>query len=188
MGGRCDANPENEISNRPPLVKVHNKKGKAEDMITLIPMEPDEFDAFLEENILRYARENVDNGRWQADEALERSRATFQDLLPDGLQSKDQYIFNIFDDEIGLNLGLLWVEVKMDEPNRPAFVFDFIIEKQYRGKGFGKRALLALDEKIQHMGAKSVALHVFGHNSIAFELYKKMGYEVTDINMRKIYA
>jgi ribosomal protein S18 acetylase RimI-like enzyme len=151
-------------------------------------MENSEFDTFLEENILRYAQENVDNGRWQADEALERSRATFQDLLPDGLQSKDQYIFNIFDDETGLNLGLLWVEVKMDEPNRPAFVFDFIIEKQYRGKGFGKRALLALDEKIQHMGAKSVALHVFGHNSIAFELYKKMGYEVTDINMRKIYA
>jgi len=157
-------------------------------MISLIPMEQSEFGTFLEENILRYARENVDNGRWQADEALERSRESFQRFLPDGLQSKDQYIFNIFDDEQSLKLGLLWVEVKMHEPNRPAFVFDFIIDEQYRGKGFGKKALIALDEKVQQMGAKSVALHVFSRNEIAFELYKKMGYEVTDINMRKKYA
>jgi len=157
-------------------------------MIILIPMENSEFDTFLEENVLRYAQENVDNGHWKADEALERSRAAFRDLLPDGLQSKNQYIFNIFDDKQGLKLGLLWVEVKMEEPNRPAFVFDFIIEEQYRGKGYGRQALFALDEKIQTMGARSVALHVFGSNEIAFGLYKKMGYEVTDINMRKIYG
>jgi len=73
----------------------------------------------------------------------------------------------------------------MDEANHPAFIFDFVINEQYRGKGFGKKTLLALDEKLEKMGATSIALHVFGYNTTAFELYKKMGYKVTNINMRK---
>lgn len=32
-----------------------------------------------------------------------------------------------------------------------------------------------------------MGLHVFGHNATAFELYKKMGFEITNINMRKYY-
>jgi len=156
-------------------------------MITLMPMEQSEFDTFLEENIVRYADENVKSGRWQQHEALEKSRASFQKFLPDGLQSRDQYIFNIFDNEQDLKIGLLWVEVKMDDPHRPAFIFDFILEEQFRGKGLGKKSLAALDEKLQQMGAESVGLHVFGYNTTAFELYKKMGYEVTNINMRKVY-
>lgn len=157
-------------------------------MVTLIPMEQSEFEVFFEDNIVRYADENVNNGNWQAENALERSRAAFERFLPDGLQSKDQYIFNIFDDVQDLKLGILWVDVKMDEPHRPAFIFDFVIDEPYRGKGFGKKSLTALEEKLKQMGAESVALHVFGHNTTAFELYKKMGYEVTNINMRKEYA
>ena len=157
-------------------------------MITLIPMEEIEFDTFFEDNIVRYAEENVRSGRWQQHEALEKSRASFEGFLPNGLQSKDQHIFNIFDDEQDLKLGILWVEVKMDEPHRPAFIFDFVIDEPYRGKGFGKKSLTVLDEKLKQIGAESVALHVFGYNTTAFELYKKMGYEVTNINMRKEYA
>ncbi len=151
-------------------------------------MQYTEFNSFYEDNIVRYAKENINNEHWQADDALERSRAAFQRFLPNGLQSKDQYIFNIFDDEQDLKLGILWVEVKMDEPHRPAFIFDFVIDEPYRGKGFGKKSLTALDEKLKQMGAESVALHVFGYNTTAFELYKKMGYEVTNINMQKKYA
>ena len=157
-------------------------------MIILMPMQKNEFDAFLEENIVRYAEEKVKSGNWQADDALERSRASFQKFLPNGLQSKDQYIFNIFDEEQNMKIGILWVEVKMDEPHRPAFIFDFVIDEPFRGKGFGKKSLTTLDEKLQEMGSESVALHVFGYNTTAFELYKKMGYEVTNINMRKKYV
>ena len=156
-------------------------------MIRLIPMQQNQFDAFLEDNIVRYAEENVNNGHWQKEDALEKSRAAFQRFLPDGLKSKDQFIFNILDDDQNLKLGILWVEVKMDEPHRPAFILDFVIDEPHRGKGFGKKSLAALDEKLKQMGAESVALHVFGHNTTAFELYKKMGYEVTNINMRKPY-
>ena len=151
-------------------------------------MQQNDFDTFFEENIVRYAEEKVKSGNWQVEDALERSRAEFEGLLPDGLQSKDQYIFNIFDDEQESKIGILWVEVRMDEPHRPAFIFDFVIDESYRGKGFGKKSLTALDEKLKLMGVESVALHVFGYNTNAFELYKRMGYEATNINMRKNYA
>jgi len=43
-----------------------------------------------------------------------------------------------------------------------------------------------LDEKLISMNVDSVGLHVFGHNIVAQELYKKSGYEITNINMRKV--
>jgi ribosomal protein S18 acetylase RimI-like enzyme len=42
-----------------------------------------------------------------------------------------------------------------------------------------------MDETLESMGAESVALHVFGDNIIAQELYKKAGYQITDIQMKK---
>ncbi len=156
-------------------------------MIKLIPIEQADYDIFLEQEIMKYANDHVKNGNWHADEALEKSRAEFQHYLPDGPKSKDQFVLTIFNDETKQKLGVLWVQVKMDDPRREAFIFDFIIEEQFRGKGFGKQALIALDEKLIELGAESVGLHVFGHNTNAFELYKKMGYEVTNIQMRKVY-
>ena len=35
-----------------------------------------------------------------------------------------------------------------EEAHRRAFICDFVIEPQFRGQGFGKQALRALDKKI----------------------------------------
>jgi ribosomal protein S18 acetylase RimI-like enzyme len=156
-------------------------------MITLLPIEQADYDIFLEQEIVGYAEDKVKSGNWQPEEALEKSRADFQHYLPDGPRSKDQFVYTIFNEETQQKLGVLWVQVKMDEPRREAFILDFVIDEKFRGKGFGKQALSALDEKLMEMGSEFVGLHVFGHNTNAFELYKKMGYEVTNINMRKVY-
>ena len=76
---------------------------------------------------------------------------------------------------------MLWVQVK----DRKAFIYDFIIDEAFRGKGYGKQALAAMDEQLKSMNTESVALHVFGDNVSAQELYKKMGFEITGIRMRK---
>lgn len=155
-------------------------------MIKLIPMEQMDFDMFCERSIVEYAEDKVRNGNWPAEGAPERARKEFQELLPDGLKTKDHFLYSVVEEASGEKLGILWVNVKMDTPQRPAFIFDFAIDEQFRGKGYGKQALLALDEKLLSMGAESVGLHVFGDNTIAQELYKKAGYKITNINMRKI--
>ena len=148
-------------------------------MVKLEPMQPEDFEGFLEQEVAGYAEEHVRNGNWEAEGAIERSRKEFEHYLPDGVNSKDQYVWSILDD--GKKIGVLWVQVK----DRKAFIFDFVIDEMFRGQGYGKKALAAMDEKLVSMNAKSVELHVFGDNITAQELYKKVGFEITGIHMRK---
>ena len=152
-------------------------------MVKLEPIQQKDFEIFLERGIREYAEDHVRNGNWTAEEALERSKKEFEQLLPDGVNSKDQFLFSITDETNGNKIGVLWVQIK----NQKAFIYDFIIDESFRGKGYGKQALAALDEKLISMNVDSVGLHVFGHNIVAQELYKKSGYEITNINMQKVF-
>jgi ribosomal protein S18 acetylase RimI-like enzyme len=156
---------------------AHNRAA----MVNLEPIQQEEFERFLERGIREYAEDHVRNGNWPSEGALERSRKEFESLLPVGIHSKDQYLYSITDDS-GNKLGVLWVQVKDQE----AFIYDFIIEEAFRGKGYGKKSLIALDEKLKSMNVESVGLHVFGDNVVAQELYKKMGFQITDIQMKKV--
>lgn len=153
---------------------------KALIMIKLEPIQQEDFERFLEREIRAYAADHVRNGNWTDEGSLERSKKEFEHYLPDGIHSKDQYLYSIFD-ETGTKLGVLWVQVK----DQKAFIFDFVIEDAFRGKGYGKQALAALDEKLRSMDVESIRLHVFGDNIVAQELYKKAGFQITDIHMKK---
>lgn len=144
-------------------------------------MQHEDFESYFERDIREYAEEHVRNGNWSAEEALERSRKEHQQLLPDGLESRNQYLFSIIDAS-DQKLGILWVNIE----NGRAFIYDFRIDEAQRGKGYGKQALVALDEKLKAMDVQSVGLHVFGDNIKAQELYKKMGYQITGIHMKKV--
>jgi len=145
-------------------------------------MQQEDFDPYLERGIREYADDHVRNGNWPAEEALERSKKEFEQLLPEGVNSTDQFLYAIVDETDGNKLGLLWVELK----DHKAFIYDFIIDEAFRGKGYGKQALLALDEKLKSMAVQSIDLHVFGDNITAQELYKKMGYQIAGIRMKKV--
>ena len=149
-------------------------------MVKLERMQQEDFDQFLEQEIRAYAEDHVRNGNWEAEGALEKSAQAFKHYLPDGIHSKDQNLWSILDEE-NHKIGALWVQVK----DKKAFIFDFVIDEAFRGKGFGKQALTAMDGKLKAMEAESVELHVFGDNVTAQELYKKMGFEITGIHMRK---
>ena len=150
-------------------------------MTKLVPMHQEDLEPYLERGIREYADDHVRNGNWSAEEALERSRKEFEQLLPEGVNSRDQFLYSIVDKTDGDKIGLLWVQVK----DQKAFIYDFIIDESFRGKGYGKQALLALDEKLKSMDVESVGLHVFGDNITAQELYRKMGYQITGIHMKK---
>jgi len=149
-------------------------------MIQLVKMQQEDFEPYLERGIHEYAEDHVRNGNWTVEESLERSKKEFEQLLPDGVNSRDQFLYSIID-ETGNKLGLLWVQVK----DQKAFIYDFAIDEAFRGKGYGKQALLAMDEELKSMKVESVGLHVFGDNTAAQELYKKAGFVITGIHMRK---
>ena len=72
-------------------------------------MEQKDFEIFLERGIREYADDHVRNGNWTAEESLERSRREFEQLLPDGINAKDQFLFSIIDVTNGHKIGSLWV-------------------------------------------------------------------------------
>jgi ribosomal protein S18 acetylase RimI-like enzyme len=152
-------------------------------MVKLEPIQQEDFDVFLERGIREYAEDHVRIGNWEVDGALERSRKEFEKYLPNGIHSPNQHVWSIVD-KSNNKIGVLWVQVKEGK----AFIFDFIIDEDHRGKGYGKQSLAAMDEKLKPLGAKSVALHVFGDNVSAQGLYKKMGFEITGMNMMKRYS
>ena len=149
-------------------------------MVRLEALQQDDFERFLDREVRGYAEDHVRNGNWPEEGALERSRKEFEFYLPDGIHTQDQYLWSLVDSS-NSKIGILWVQVK----DHKAFIFDFVIDEEFRGKGFGKQSLAAMDETLKSMGAESVGLHVFGDNIIAQELYKKAGYQITDIQMKK---
>jgi len=155
-------------------------------MVQLLPMTQPEYDAWLDSAIKDYAQDKVQAGAWEAGEALERSRVEFHKLLPAGLESPDNHLYSIWSDDAPLDIpvGVLWVAIPSWKRTM-AFIYDIIVFEPYRRRGYGRQAMLALEDKVRALGLDSIGLHVFGHNPGALALYQQVGYEITDINMVK---
>ncbi len=72
--------------------------------VSLLPMNEEAFSDYLQIAIQAYARDNVDSGRWDESDALERSIKEHEALLPEGVETKDNYLFNVVDNETSGNL------------------------------------------------------------------------------------
>lgn len=155
-------------------------------MVRLIPMTATDFQAYLEEDIERYAQEHVRAGNWHPSEAMRKSRDEHQRLLPDGLATKNHHFFSIEDEQRGAKVGIIWLAVH-DERSQ-VFVYDFLIYEEYRRQGYGTQTLLALEAKVRELNVDKIALHVFAHNHIARALYEKTSFEITGVYMTKKLA
>ena len=59
------------------------------------------------------------------------------------------------------------------------------VEPDRRGQGFGEEIMRACEDAARAMGLSKIGLHVFGYNEPAIQLYKKLGYVTTDLEMEK---
>lgn len=153
--------------------------------IHLIPMREEDFEPYLARAIQDYAQENITSGDWDASDALDKSREAFGKLLPSGLASAKQHLFTALNAESGAKVGMIWFAEKDARAGTTAFIYDFLVYEPFRGKGFGKKILAALEEQARKLGIKTIALHAFGHNQTAIQLYQKTGYETKHIVMSK---
>jgi len=157
-------------------------------MTRLVPMQANVYPRFLDEAVTGYARDNVVAGRWPEAEALELSRAEFSRLLPAGLETADHRIYEIEDEVTGQTVGFVWLAFMQKGTMKSAYVYQVIVQPEFRRQGHARAALQALELIAAAEGASSIGLHVFQHNPGAQDLYALLGYQINSVNMLKPLA
>lgn len=155
-------------------------------MVTLVPMNEQEYEIFVARSITDYADDKVKAGTWAPDEAQQLSAESFERLLPDGLNTPTEHLYSVLDTSRNAKVGDLWIHISEGPLGRSAFIYDILIYESFQGQGYGTQTMTALEEEARRQKVDRISLHVFGHNKIALSLYQKMGFETTDINMTKI--
>ncbi|UFN45748.1 GNAT family N-acetyltransferase [Nocardioides okcheonensis] len=150
--------------------------------LRLRPMTDDEHDAYRERSERDYAVDIAEAGGLDADSAAARSAEEFARLLPDGTRSPGMHLWTAEVD--GEPVGIGWIELRQRPNGTSAWVFDIRVDDAQRGKGLGRALMEALHAAARDLGATSVGLNVFGHNTAAVRLYESLGYRVTAQQMR----
>lgn len=150
----------------------------------LIPMSDSDYAFWKPRSLENYIQEKMKANSLTRAEAEEIGNADFNRILPNGLASKDNYLFKMAGDAPEA-LGYLWYCVRGPQENRRIFICDIMVEEKHRGKGYGKKAMLLAEEGAKSLGIKKIGLHVFGYNKTAIGLYQSLGYITTDLSMEK---
>ena len=155
-------------------------------MIQLTPMTEQEYSAFYEHVILDYADGLVRAGNAPPDVAVQVSQQQCAPVLSNELASPNQFFFLIHTDTPDAkHVGYLWWGVREQYGIRTAVLYFIGIFEPYRRRGYARQALCLLEELIKKQGLEEVRLYVFGHNTRAWTLYKKMRYTAVSMTMAK---
>lgn len=135
-----------------------------------------EFDIFYMKITNEYAEEIFANGsNFGKSELLELSSSVISDLLPNGLDTKGNFIQNIINE--GKKIGQIWYTL-MGKPDWSSVLCFLNIDESARGNGYAKQSLSYYESVIQNMGGDTLALGVFKNNKVAYKLYEKFGFEI----------
>lgn len=157
---------------------------RAQARATLRPMTEAEFAAWRGPAIRAYAEDKSRSLNISEEEAMALSVDSFDKELPQGLGTANNYLFTARNED-DTPVGMAWIAVDTARGVTTAFVFDILIEEPYRGRGYGRSVMLALEEEARKHGVTRMGLHVFGDNPRAQALYARIGYKVTDVSMAK---
>ncbi|MFI5261495.1 MAG: GNAT family N-acetyltransferase [Candidatus Limnocylindrales bacterium] len=152
--------------------------------VMLQPMTADEWEVWGVGSIAAFAADMVRLRRWPAAEAEARATAQFKQILPAGRETPGHEFRSIVA-EAGETVGYLWFGPHDGGGPSAAFIWDLVIDAAFRGRGYGRAALLALEPVARELGYDAIRLHVFGDNEVARLLYRSSGYLETDVSMLK---
>lgn len=154
--------------------------------ITLRPMSAERLPAWLEETNAVYIEELIAAGRTRED-AVRHAAKSMDVTFPDGTPAPGHAVFDVIDDA-GDTVGYLWIGPDTSDDPGAWWVWDIEVADAKRGHGYGRAAMLLGEEHARQHGARTLGLNVFGSNSVARGLYEKLGYETTQLQMRKRLA
>lgn len=154
-------------------------------MVALRPMTDQEFETYIERLIPGYAQEHVRAGSFPEADAENIARQEVMSLVPEGVHTTDHYLYVIEDEPGGNAVGVLWFARQTRGATTIAFVYDIEIDEQFRRRGYASQAFGLLEDRVRELGLSTISLHVFGSNTAARDMYRKLGYEEKHVVMAK---
>jgi len=145
-------------------------------------MGKEEFEIYKNKMYDEYAKVLAENLLIPYEEALARSEDQIDTIWNEDVKKGRNYGYNILSDNQEL-VGRIWVFVNHD--SKKAFIYDIRIFPKYQKMGFAKGSIKELEEILKREKVKFLELNVFGNNKVAYNLYKNLGFEETQINMMK---
>ena len=154
-------------------------------MAILVTMRPEYFGPYSERAVARYAHENIASFRWDETAAGVRAHEQFRELLPQGLETPGHYLYEIRDGVDGKAVGDLWFGIARSPNAQSAHLYDLHFEEGYGGEQHARDALRLLEARCHELGAGSIGLQIFAHDTLAQVPYGSLGFTVTSFNMSK---
>jgi len=146
--------------------------------VRLRAMTPEELTAYLDWVVDDYAAELERNRKATGDAAMAASRASFDGLLPDGVETERQTLLIAEDEGDGRRVGLLWFGPSTDDAST-AWIYDITVDADRRGQGWGRAMMRAFEREARARGYARAGLNVYADNDIARRLYESLGYAET---------
>jgi len=154
-------------------------------MLELKKMTDTEYSNYMKSSVDKYAVEKQKGEGLTEENALKLAQDSYIKLLPQGLETPEQFLFSVFDIDSNRPVGILWMAKKLNGVKPYTFIYDIELNSESRGKGLGKELMQLAESETRRLGCVSIGLHVYGHNAVAVALYEKSGFETTSRMMKK---
>lgn len=148
-------------------------------MLKLERMSETDFNTVKGKMIADYAKDKVKVGHWSDRDALELSKEALDKILSDGIATPNHYLLNAYENEI--KVGFVW----MNRFNHEMFVNNTCIFEEFQEKEYELEFIELIEEKANELEVKKINIHSYGYNEKNIAVYKKMGYDITDIYLNK---
>jgi GNAT superfamily N-acetyltransferase len=153
--------------------------------VTLRKMTPKEYDDATRHREAESVR--VLSRLMPEDLARERVLQGTARFLPDGLETAGHHLLTA-ENGSGQAVGNAWVGPDPGQAagaSSAAWLYDINVFAPFRRRGYGAAILAAVEQHIAREGKTALGLNVVGDNEAAIALYRRSGYDVTSMSMRK---
>jgi len=170
------------ITERVEPTKDETKSRPAPGRTVLRPMAENRLPAWIQRSQDEYARDLITAGK-SPENAAAQAADGMTKLFPNGEPADGHLVFDVTcDDQV---VGYLWIGPDLAGTQASWWVWDIVINPEHRGHGLGRETMLLAETYARAHGGHSIGLNVFGHNTRARRLYETLGYDTTNIRMRK---
>ena len=146
--------------------------------VTIRAMTPDEFRHFYQWSTAQQAAELMEEHHISYEAALQAATKEVDEMLPEGLHTKHNYLMTITEAPRGESAGFLWTLHEYNAGKKQSFLCDFAIWESKRRRGYGAAALQLMEKQAIDAGCQESVLFVSDDNAAARALYEKCGYQV----------